>query len=111
MADFEWVNNGTVQDISDLAIDSMWCTSQAAGNRQSLPDKAMTAPGSDPVDRELKTEDMADPHVNYSGGDIPVGTSGKPQPAPPSAPGPPRWGKTTVPDVVRKKLGDGRTHA
>jgi hypothetical protein len=105
MADFEWVNKGSIRDISDLAIDSMWATSQAAGNRTSLPDVAMTAPGSTPVDGELKPAEMADPHVSNSGPEIPVGADGKPQPAQEHVPGPPRWKPTTVPDVVRKNQG------
>jgi hypothetical protein len=105
---FEWVNTGSCTDLSDmpLARNSMWPSSQSAGNRQSKPDMAMTAPGSSPVDGELKGTDMADPHVDV-GPAIPVSTSGKPQAAKQTGPAPavrPAWGKTTVPVVLREPL-------
>jgi hypothetical protein len=92
-----------MQDLSGLAIDSMWVTSQAAGNRQSKPDNAMTAPGSSPVDRELPEAQMADPQVDV-GPPVRTGTSGKPRAAASTAdwrPGAPAWTATTTPDVVR----------
>jgi hypothetical protein len=92
-----------MQDLSTLADGSMWPTSQAAGNRQSTPNRAMTAPGSSPVDRELPPDQMADPEVEV-GPAIPVSTTGKP---PAKAGGmnssPPAWTKTTTPDVVRER--------
>jgi hypothetical protein len=105
---FEWVSSGSCQDLSDmpLARNSMWPTSQSAGNRQAKPDMAMTAPGSDPVDRELKDSDMADPHVDV-GKPIHTGTSGKPQAARTAGaphPAPPAWTRTTTPAVVRELL-------
>jgi hypothetical protein len=108
MAGFEWENGGSYQDLSGmpLAKNSMWPTSQAAGNRQAKPDNAMTAPGSNPVDRELKDSDMADPEVDV-GQAIPPATSGKPQASTQAGPVPrsrAAWGKVTVPDVLREKL-------
>jgi hypothetical protein len=92
-----------VQDLSSLAADSMWPTSQAAGNRQSKSSNAMTAPGSSPVDRELPEDQMADPQVEVGPG-VKPGTDGRPRaragslnPLPP-----PAWGKTTSPEVVRE---------
>lgn len=91
-----------MQDLSTLAEGSMWPTSQAAGNRQSKPDRAMTAPGSSPVDRDLPENQMADPEVEV-GPARPVGTSGKP---PAKAGGlnapPPAWSKINPPDVIRE---------
>jgi hypothetical protein len=98
-----------MEDLSSLAKDSMWCTSQAAGNRQSKSALAMTAPGSSPVDRELPSEQMADPHVNFSNPEIPTGTDGKPQASGqtgPYKPGPPKWGPCSIPTVIRKDLGE-----
>lgn len=98
----DWVSNGSCRDLSDLARDSMWVTSQAAGNRQSKPDNAMTAPGSSPVDRELPEDQMADPAVEV-GPAIPPGTDGKPRAgAGGHAAVPPSWTRTTTPDVVRE---------
>jgi hypothetical protein len=100
----DWVNNGSCQDLSGLARDSMWVTSQAAGNRQSKPDNAMTAPGSSPVDRELPEDQMADPTVE-TGPVRPVGSDGKPRASATTGdwrPGPVAWSKTTTPDVVRE---------
>lgn len=55
-----------MQDLSSLAADSMWPTSQSAGNRSARPDAAMTAPGSAPVDRELAEQLRADPAVEMT---------------------------------------------
>lgn len=93
-----------MQDLSSLARDSMWPTSQAAGNRQSTPGNAMTAPGSSPVDRELPPDQMADPEVEV-GPLRPVGGDGKPKAritaGPPGLPSP-AWKPVSSPDVVRE---------
>ena len=101
-----------MQDLSSLAKDSMWVSSQAGGNRQSSNELAMTAAGSPPVDPEVPADHLSDPHVSATS-DLPVGTSGKPQASGQSGaykPGPPRWKPTTVPDVIRKapKIIDGQ---
>lgn len=52
-----------MDDLSNLADNSIWATSQAAGNRQSDPRYALTAPGSKPVDPVLAAEHQSDPTV------------------------------------------------
>lgn len=101
MADWE-PNSGSLQDLSHLAVNSITATSQAAGNMTSSNRQAMTAPGSQPVDPLPPTMDQDDPNLTMSP-EIPVGTSGKPEPGngPPAAPRP-AWGKTTTPDVERE---------
>ncbi|HXJ26521.1 MAG TPA: hypothetical protein VNH17_12510 [Streptosporangiaceae bacterium] len=93
-----------MQDLSKLAEDSMWPTSQAAGNRQSKPDKAMTAPGSSPVDRELDTANLADPHVELDP-PMPPGTDGKPQASGQAgySPAPAAWKPASPPQVIRSR--------
>lgn len=63
-----------MQDLSRLAIDSMWVTSQEGGNMVHDSSLAMTAPGSAPSTPvpKLKAE-MADPTVEL-GAAQPVGT-------------------------------------
>lgn len=58
-----------MQDLSQLAEDSMWVTSQAAGNMTSSNENAMTAPGSRPVDPLPDRATQGDPTV-----DLPVAT-------------------------------------
>jgi len=93
-----------VQDLSGLAEDSMWPSSMAGGNMTSSNREAMTAPGSPPVDPLIDREDQGDPTVRL-GSQMKTGTSGKPQASGQASytPSPVRWGKTTVPDVVRSK--------
>lgn len=81
-----------MQDLSNLAKDSMWVTSQAGGNMQSSNSKAMTAPGSRPVDPLPDRDSQDDPTVDL-GAPTPVGGDGKPQAKGESwsPPGPPRW--------------------
>lgn len=86
----------------------MWPTSQAGGNMIARSDEAMTAPGSQPVDNldDHLSEVHEEPAVeNTNKTPISPGTSGKPQASgqqgKPSS-GTPAWGKTTVPQVVRK---------
>jgi len=81
----------------------MWPTSQAAGNQHSSNAKAMTAPGSMPVNKLSDRDEQIEPAVGL-GPETPPGTSGKPQASGQhwTPPGEPRWTKTTTPDVVRK---------
>jgi hypothetical protein len=51
-----------MRDLSHLAADSMWVTSQSAGNMTSSNEQALTAPGSRPVDP--LPADMGDPKVD-----------------------------------------------
>lgn len=104
MADFEWVNNGSIKDVSGLAAKSLAVTSQAGGNMMSSNHLAMTAPGSEPVDPLPDRREQGDPEITMSGPEIPVGTSGKPQArgSGSQVPAAPAWKKTTVPDVVRE---------
>jgi hypothetical protein len=93
-----------MEDLSELAKNSMWPTSQAAGNMVSDAKEAMTAPGSPPVDPLPPTADQGDPHVSVSGPDIKTGTDGKPKASSqdgPYKPGPPKWGPCTTPTVIR----------
>jgi hypothetical protein len=82
-----------VQDLSNLAKDSMWVTSQAGGNMTSSNEKAMTAPGSPPVDPLPDRAKQDDPTVDL-GKQTRPGDDGKPQAKGEdwSPPGPPKWG-------------------
>lgn len=93
-----------MQDLSDLAKDSMWPSSMAGGNMTSSNTLAMTAPGSPPVDPLTDRGDQGDPTVRL-GSQMKTGTSGKPQASgqAPYTPAPARWGKTTTPKVIRSK--------
>lgn len=53
-----------MEDLSHLAADSMWPTSQAAGNMMSGRPAAMSAPGTPPVDPLPPSSDQGDPHVS-----------------------------------------------
>lgn len=101
-----WENKGSYQDLSRLADDSMWPSSQAAGNMTSSSREAMTAPGSSPVDPVPDRNQQGDPTIRL-GAEMPTGTSGKPQASGQvSAARAPRragWGAVTVPQVVRSK--------
>lgn len=99
-----WVNKGSYEDLSSLARDSAWPTSQAAGNMTSSSRKAMTAPGSAPVDPVPDRTEQGDPSIDL-GTPMKTGTSGKPQPRGQSSytPAPVAWKPTTVPAVVREK--------
>jgi hypothetical protein len=93
-----------MQDLSPLAKDSMWASSQAGGNMTSTNRQAMTAPGSPPVDPLIDRASQGDPTVQL-GEQMKTGTSGKPQASGQASftPTPVRWGPTTVPKVVRGK--------
>lgn len=68
-----------MQDLSPLAADSMWPTSQEAGNMMSGRHAAMSAPGSDPVTPLPPAKDQGEPHVTPSNGPvIRPGDDGKP---------------------------------
>lgn len=101
---FTWRNNGSYRDLSSLAEDSLWPTSQAGGNMQSSARLAMTAPGSDPVDPLHDRAQQGDPTIPL-GGRMPPGEDGKDQASGQATyrPARPGWGRTTVPDVVRHK--------
>lgn len=95
-----------MENLSSLAVDSMWVTSQAAGNMMSSNAKAMTAPGSQPVDVLVDRNNPArqDPTIDL-GTETPPSTTGKPDVTNSrwTAPGEPAWTKTTTPDVVRRQ--------
>lgn len=101
-----WENKGSYQDMSDLASDSIWPSSQAAGNMTSSSRQAMTAPGSAPVDPVPDRNRQGDPSIPL-GSEMATGTSGKPQASGQASAAPAnrrvRWGSTTVPKVVRGK--------
>jgi hypothetical protein len=58
-----WTDSPKMQDLSASAADSMWCTSQGAGNMTSGRPSAMSAPGSVPVDPMPPAKEQGDPHV------------------------------------------------
>ena len=93
-----------MRDLSNLAEDSMWSSSQAAGNMSSSNRLAQTAPGSPPVDPVQPAAKQGDPTVKL-GTPMKTGTSGKPQASGQASytPNPVRWGPVTKPDVVRAK--------
>jgi hypothetical protein len=101
-----------MQDLSSLAKDSMWVTSQAGGNMLASSEKAMTAPGSQPVDNldDHQSAVHEDPTVEDSNAEqITPGTSGKPQASGQQgshARSRAAWGPVTVPEVVRKPAAD-----
>ncbi len=70
-----------MQDLSALARNGPWVTSQAGGNMISSNEQAMTGPGSEPVDPLPDRDRQGDPHVTYTG-DVPVGTAPARRPAP-----------------------------
>lgn len=67
-----------MEDLSNLAIDSMWVTSQAGGNMVASNDGAFSAPGSQPVDKLKDRDVQSDPHVEMPARK-PPGTNGRPQ--------------------------------
>ena len=93
-----------MQDLSDLAEDSIWCSSQAAGNMSSSNKETMTAPGSPPVDPVIPASEQGNPTVKL-GSQMPAGTSGKPQASGQASytPEPVKWVPTTIPQVIRGK--------
>lgn len=99
-----WVNKGSYADLSQLAENSIWPTSQAGGNMQSSGRQAMTAPGSPPVDPVPDRTEQGDPGISL-GAEMPTGTDGKPQASGQASytPAPVKWMPTTVPRVIRGK--------
>lgn len=67
-----------MQDLSALARDSMWVTSQAGGNMTGSNAGAMTAPGSQPVDVLSDRDVQSEPKVEV-GPPRPPGNDGKPK--------------------------------
>ena len=55
-----------MQDLSDLAANGPWVTSQAGGNMMSSNEQAMTAPGSPPADPLPDREHQGDPTVTLT---------------------------------------------
>ena len=80
-----------MEDLSHLAQNGPWITSQAGGNMVSSNEQAMTAPGSKPTDPLPDRTDQGDPTVNFSGPVLPVGTP------------PPRISTTFTPSSVAWK--------
>ena len=78
-----------MQDLSGLAKNGPWVTSQAAGNMMSSNEQAMTAPGSVPVDPLPDRARQGDPAVD-PGPQRPVGTPAGRRPGM-YAPSPARW--------------------
>lgn len=103
----DWVNNGSIRDISNLAKDSLAPTSQHGGN-QVWANTAHTAPGgaSGDLGNDLNEAVVVTAPVIEMQPEIAPGTDGKPKArsgqGTPSI-SPPNWGKTSVPDVVREK--------
>lgn len=99
-----WENQGSYQDLSELSRNSMWPTSQAAGNMTSNADEAMTAPGSEPVDPLPDRDHQGNPTVKLGTARQP-GDDGKPSArgtaGDPGLPEP-SWKSTTRPQVVRR---------
>ena len=92
-----------MQDLSHLAEGSMTATSQGAGNMMSGRPKAMSAPGSQPVDPLPPAKDQGTPDLEVPVTPMKTGTDGKPQPSATGYhPGPPSWKPTTTPEVVRE---------
>lgn len=103
----DWVNHGSIRDISSLAKDSLATNSMHGGN-QVWANTAMTAPGgaSGDLGNDLNEAVVVDAPVIEMQEQIEPGTDGKPKTDTGGGsykPGAPDWGKTTVPDVVREK--------
>lgn len=97
-----------MQDLSHLAADSMWPTSQEGGNMMSGRPGAMSAPGSQPVTPLPPAKDQGVPHVDL-GSQQKTGDDGKPRArttaGKPNLPEP-SWKPTTTPDVIRDSSRD-----
>ena len=101
MADFSWENKGSYADMSELAVNSMWPTSQAGGNMQSSAKEALTAPGSEPVDPVPDRSEQGDPHIDLAQ-PMPTGQDGKRRVSAGSRPSvSASWGQTTRPKIDR----------
>lgn len=89
-----------MQDLSHLAKDSMWPTSQEAGNMMSDRPAAMSAPGSQPVTPLPPAKDQGAPTVAMPAATEP-GDDGKPKAREGWSPGAPAWSKTSTPETPR----------
>ena len=84
-----------MQDLSQLAKNSMWVSSQEAGNMMSGRPAAMSAPGSDPTTPLPPAKDQGTPEVHDSPGPhINPGDNGKKKPGHDWSPGRPAWART-----------------
>jgi hypothetical protein len=103
----EWVNNGSIRDISSLAKDSLAVTSQHGGNQVWSSANAHTAPGgaSGNLGDGVGDAVVVPPPVIEEQPQIAPGTDGKPKARNSTSysPGKPDWGKTTVPETVREE--------
>ena len=80
-----------MRDLSSLATDSMWVTSQEGGNLVHDNSGAMTAPGSRPVTPLPPVSEQPDPHVDM-GTPIAVGAQARhPKPATSFSPASVTW--------------------
>lgn len=55
-----------MQDLSGMAANGPWVTSQAGGNMMSSTEQAMTGPGSPPADPLPDREHQGDPKVTLA---------------------------------------------
>jgi hypothetical protein len=83
-----------MQDLSSLAKNGPWVTSQAGGNMMSSTEQALTAPGSVPVDPLPDREHQGEPSLDMSAS-VPVGTAGKRKPTA-YTPTPVAWKDTII---------------
>lgn len=79
-----------MRDLSALAKDSMWVTSQEGGNMIHDNSPAMTAPGSAPVTPVPRAETQPNPTVDV-GTPRGVGDTGRGQPGKSYTPAVPAW--------------------
>jgi hypothetical protein len=99
-----------VEDLSSLLkpdpVSSLVPTSQHGGNQVSA-NNAMTAPGgaSGDLGNDLNEAVVVNAPVVETAPKNPARSDSKPDPKSWSPPGPPAWGKTTSPDVVRNPEG------
>lgn len=68
-----------MQDLSHLADGSLTVTSQAGGNMMSGRNKAMSAPGSQPVDPLPPAKEQGDPVLDEPSKQTRPGDDGKPR--------------------------------
>lgn len=79
-----------MRDLSGLARDAMWVTSQEGGNMVHDNSPAMTAPGSQPVTPVPKAESQPDPAVEMPSSRA-VGEDGRPAPGKSYSPAARQW--------------------
>lgn len=84
-----------MQDLSSLADGSITATSQAGGNMMSGRGKAMSAPGSQPVDPLPPAKEQGDPQLDMPSSQTRPGDDGKPRARAGSySPSAPAWKNT-----------------